>query len=204
MIVIDTVARCSVGLEENSARDMGQFIDALYKLRDARAECGTTVIVVHHTGHDKSRARGSSALPAGVDCAFITESDDPHTLITMRSVKRKDGPPPAPVSMHLAEVGDSVVIEEVESPFAEAYKSGADHAKVRADGEQALIDWLSQNEWDNYRDTAVALKTSKSGLERLVKALVGQGRLVKGPGGKPEVPLSQGNWDMGQQWDTVA
>ncbi len=204
VIVIDTVARCSVGLEENSARDMGQFIDALYKLRDAREECGTTVIVVHHTGHEKSRARGSSALPAGVDCAFITEADDPHTLITMKSVKRKDGPPPAPVSMHLAEVGDSVVIEEVESEFAEAYKSGADHAKVRADKEKALVDWLSQNKCPSVRDTAKALGMSKSALDRLIRDMVGQGRLVKGPGGKPEVPLSHQEWDMGQEWDTVA
>jgi hypothetical protein len=191
VIVIDTVARCSVGLEENSARDMGQFIDALYKLRDAREECGTTVIVVHHTGHEKSRARGSSALPAGVDCAFITEADDPHTLVTLRSVKRKDGPPPAPVSMHLAEVGDSVVIEEVESEFAEAYKAGADHAKVRADKEQALLDWLSQNEWPTERAVAQTLGMPRSSLQRLVQDLVGQGRVVKGPGGKPQLPMAQ-------------
>jgi len=161
---------------------MGQFIDALYQILDAREECGTTVIAVHHTGHDKSRARGSSALPAGVDSVFITESVDPHTLITMRSVKRKDGPPPAPVSMHLVESGDSVVIEEVECPLESAEKFG--------DRAQALLDWLSENAWDNTRNTATALGMSKSTLDRLVRDMVGQGRLDKTPGGKPKLPLS--------------
>ena len=106
-VVIDTVARCTAGLEENSARDMGLFVDALYKVRDAREECGTTVLVVHHTGYDKSRARGSSALQAGVDNVYQVNAlgDDPHTLFTLTSTKRKDGPVPADRALKLEVVG---------------------------------------------------------------------------------------------------
>ena len=46
---------------------MGQFIDGLYKLRDAREEGGTTVLVVHHTGYDTSRARAARpSRPASI------------------------------------------------------------------------------------------------------------------------------------------
>ena len=49
-MVIDTLARTSAGLEENSAKDMGVYINNCYKIRDAAREGGATVLVVHHTG----------------------------------------------------------------------------------------------------------------------------------------------------------
>lgn len=113
-VVIDTVARCTAGLEENSERDMGLFVDALYKIRDAREECGTTVLVVHHTGYHKSRARGSSALQAGVDNVYqvLALGDDPHTLFTLAATKRKDGPALADRALKLEVVGASCVVAE--------------------------------------------------------------------------------------------
>jgi len=87
-VIIDTQARSTVGLEENSATDMGKFIDALYRMRD---ESKTTVLVIHHTGYDKSRTRGSSANFAAVDAEYIASTEDgPHTDITLKCSKRKD------------------------------------------------------------------------------------------------------------------
>jgi RecA/RadA recombinase len=118
-VIIDTVARCTAGLEENSARDMGLFVSALYKIRDAREECGTTVLIVHHTGYDRSRARGSSALQAGVDNVYQVNAlgDDPRTLFTLTTTKRKDGPVPADRALKLEVVGSSCVVEEAEPLF---------------------------------------------------------------------------------------
>jgi hypothetical protein len=84
VIILDTLAKITVGMEENSASDMGQFISDLYKLRDAMSDGdGGTVLVVHHTGYDTSRARGSSAIQAGVDNAVSIDAKDPHDLMTI-------------------------------------------------------------------------------------------------------------------------
>jgi hypothetical protein len=89
LVVVDTVNRCAVGGDENSAKDMGLFVDALYRVREATA--GGAVLALHHTGKDKTTIRGSSALEAGVDTVYQTEGD--HTGISLTRSKRKDGPP---------------------------------------------------------------------------------------------------------------
>jgi hypothetical protein len=123
VVVIDTLARTSAGLEENSARDMGLYVNACYKIRDAAREGGATVLVVHHTGYDTKRARGSSALFANGDGEILIESDDPHVLMTMTVKKRKDGEAGQQLHLHLETVdcGDwtSCVIEGQDAPEPE-------------------------------------------------------------------------------------
>lgn len=59
LVVIDTQARVTVGIEENSATDMGIFIEAAEAIRRATGAC---VLVVHHLGRNGTAARGSSAI----------------------------------------------------------------------------------------------------------------------------------------------
>lgn len=65
LIVVDTLAR-SMGVgDENSTKDMNQFIASCDLLRKAT---GAHVMIVHHTGKDQSRgARGASSLYAATD-----------------------------------------------------------------------------------------------------------------------------------------
>ncbi len=65
LIVVDTMARTMGQGDENSSRDMGQFIANLDTIRDTT---GAHVLIVHHSGKSADRgARGSSALRAAVD-----------------------------------------------------------------------------------------------------------------------------------------
>lgn len=64
LIILDTQARITVGLDENQARDMGVLIEAVRKLRVATGAC---VLVVHHVGRNGGDARGSSALDGAQD-----------------------------------------------------------------------------------------------------------------------------------------
>jgi AAA domain-containing protein/bifunctional DNA primase/polymerase-like protein len=66
LVVIDTQARVTVGMEENSARDMGMYVERVRALREATGAC---VLTVHHVGRNGGDARGSSA----VDGAQTTE-----------------------------------------------------------------------------------------------------------------------------------
>jgi hypothetical protein len=64
-IAIDTVNRAITGGDENSSRDMGEFIAQVERLRMEFA--GSAVILVHHSGKDESKgARGHSSLSAAV------------------------------------------------------------------------------------------------------------------------------------------
>jgi hypothetical protein len=106
LVVVDTLARCMVGGDENSARDMGIAVESLYRLRDATD--GGTVVVVHHTGKDKVTSRGSVALEAGADIVYRTEGDS--RLMRMTRTKRKDGPEEDTLQLRLSQVLDSGVV----------------------------------------------------------------------------------------------
>lgn len=113
LIAVDTVARCAVGLDENSAKDMGRFVDALYRLR-SRSAAGS-VLAVHHTGKDKTTVRGSSAMEAGVDTVYQVEADGAE--LRLSRTKRKDGPVTDEMRLRLAsyEGLPSVVVERASS-----------------------------------------------------------------------------------------
>ena len=117
LVVLDTWAKVTVGMEENSARDMGMAIAAAYQMRDAIKENYTTVLIVHHTGYNTGRARGSSAIAAGVDSVYDVSADDPHDCITLACSKRKDGPLSEDITLYLLQVvldegGTSCIVEE--------------------------------------------------------------------------------------------
>jgi AAA domain len=88
LVIVDTLARCMVGADENSARDIGLVVDALYRVRDATGD--GSVLGLHHTGKDRATIRGSSALEDGVDTVYLSEGDVRN--LTVKRTKRKDGP----------------------------------------------------------------------------------------------------------------
>lgn len=91
LVVIDTLARCMVGADENSARDCGLVVDALTRLRERTPGGRGVILGVHHTGKDAKTLRGSSAFEAGVDTVYSVSKDG--GLIVLNREKRKDGPP---------------------------------------------------------------------------------------------------------------
>jgi hypothetical protein len=71
LIILDTLARCFGQGDENSSTDMGAFVKACDRLK---RETGACVLVIHHTGKDVEKGmRGSSALPAALDCTIAVE-----------------------------------------------------------------------------------------------------------------------------------
>jgi hypothetical protein len=98
-IGIDTLARNFGGGDENSAKDIGQFIAHIdeYLIE----ELGCAVITSHHTGHStKDRARGSMSLPGALDVFYQVAKDDTGR-IEMVCKKSKDFKAAGPFSMKL-------------------------------------------------------------------------------------------------------
>lgn len=69
LVIIDTLAKCITGADENSNGLLGKALENLERVRDA-AEC--VVLVIHHSNaHGDSR--GATALPNGADVHFKIE-----------------------------------------------------------------------------------------------------------------------------------
>ncbi|UYP19768.1 helicase RepA family protein [Rhodococcus sp. Z13] len=105
MVVIDTLARCMVGADENSAKDVGIAVDNLNTLRQATPDGRGVILAVHHAGKDGRTARGSSALEAGVDTVYQTVVDG--ATIDLTREKRKDGPVEDRHRLRLSAVDDT-------------------------------------------------------------------------------------------------
>lgn len=87
MVVIDTMARSFSG-DENSAQEVGGFVNACARFSNAVGDC--FVLVVAHTGKDAARGiRGSSALDGAADCHFlVTKPNEGQALV--KNTKQKD------------------------------------------------------------------------------------------------------------------
>lgn len=86
-IILDTQARCSVGMEENSASEMGLVVAALDVLKEVTGAC---VALVHHSGAAGGRARGSTAILGALDAEFEVEADKRNMSVKMRTRAQKD------------------------------------------------------------------------------------------------------------------
>lgn len=98
-IVIDTLARCFGGNDENDARDMGAFIEGCDTIKRAT---GATLLVVHHSGKDGSKgARGSSAFRASLDAEYSVRREGEGGAIILSCTKMKDAEEPPEAAFDL-------------------------------------------------------------------------------------------------------
>ena len=88
-VILDTLARCFAGADENKAADMNLFIAGCDKIK---ANTGASIIVVHHSGKDEEKgARGSSALRAAADFEFrVDRMEGEQPTYTLTHTKSKD------------------------------------------------------------------------------------------------------------------
>lgn len=87
VLVVDTLAQVTAGLNENSGEDMGRVIAHCKTLH---AVTGATVVLVHHSGKDASRgARGWSGIKGALDAELEVTRSDNDRCVTIS--KMKDG-----------------------------------------------------------------------------------------------------------------
>jgi AAA domain/FaeA-like protein len=112
LVVIDTQARSTVGLEENSAKEMGPVIAAY----GALIERGATVLVVHH---GDGKLRGSTSMWGAADACIAVEKSGASVTLSMRDSKGgkvKDGE--APPDLILTLTPDPVQAQDGSSSVA--------------------------------------------------------------------------------------
>lgn len=111
--VIDTWARSLTGGDENSAQDVG---NAIHVCESVRAKTGASPVIIHHTGADGTRERGSTALRGATDTTIQMAHDEVAGVVTVTCKKMKDGEPFAPIRYNLKQFGHSVVLAPTTTP----------------------------------------------------------------------------------------
>jgi phage/plasmid primase-like uncharacterized protein len=106
LIIIDTLNRNFGDGDENSTKDMTNFIDAV---TDVHKDSGATVLIVHHTGlSDGDRARGNGSLKNACDFeikhSMVSKEGDPDKIFALVGKKMKDGSEMPPTQFRLVVV----------------------------------------------------------------------------------------------------
>lgn len=104
-IVLDTQARVTVGMEENSAKEMGVFVDQVERLRRVT---GATVNLVHHQTKAGGSARGSGAMLGALHTEITVSRLGGQVTSTV--TKQKDAEACQPLVLQL--VNEKVGIQE--------------------------------------------------------------------------------------------
>lgn len=106
LVVFDTYARCTLGMEENSSKETGLAVANLDQVRLASGAC---VLSIHHTGvSEQNRGRGSSALRGAMDTELELTGD--AEFLSLKVPKQKDWHEPNPLGLRRMGVEDSQVI----------------------------------------------------------------------------------------------
>jgi hypothetical protein len=161
MIVLDTQARVAVGLEENSATEMGRFVQQVERLRKATAAC---VLVVHHSGRTGEHMRGSVAIDgAATTIIKVTRSDE---ILNVECTKQKDAPESDAIRLRLVSYETSAILSGTDF-FA---PSTVDSPATR----RLLVDWWDTfgTDWVSTSKLVEVTGASKTTLWRNLKDLV--------------------------------
>lgn len=156
MVIIDTQAKATAGMDENSAQDTGVMIEYIEAV--AR-ELTCPVILVHHVGHagsDRLGGRGSTALFAAMDFVILVKHDTKTKERTLEFTKLKDGDPINALSFHIESVnGVGVLVkgtrnnlddEDTEPPEdPNAHGTVKRYKKHRRDKEEACDECKAAN-----------------------------------------------------------
>lgn len=177
-IFIDTLARNFGSGDENSTEDMSRFIANIDKHIRHRWQC--CVVIVHHSGHNMERARGSSALKAAVDAEYEVSKDDSGT-VTIRTTKMKDAELPPEMMLQLKGVELPGVVDEDGKTVTSAILVPAGNlissvVAKRDDGsvitaKDVLV--VLDRGWLSIRALGEALECSKRQAEKCIAALKG-------------------------------
>ena len=122
LIVLDTFARSFVGGEENSAKEVGVWVEASRQIQE---KTGATVMAVHHTGKLKDGGpgaeRGSSALRAAAETMIAVAAQGDELTVTCSKQKEDEQFRPMRLRQKQVQVGEvdgepvtSLVLEAVE------------------------------------------------------------------------------------------
>lgn len=97
LVVVDTQARVTIGLDENSNSDMSVYAERVDEIKRATGAC---VLTVHHLGRNGTNARGASAIDGAQDAELRIRKTGQY-VIELIMDKQKDQAEEGPMLIQL-------------------------------------------------------------------------------------------------------
>ncbi len=161
LIILDTLARCFGGSDENAAKDMGAFIQGCDAIKAATQ---ATVLIIHHSGKDQDKgARGSSAFRAALDVEFNVRREGDGGALILSCTKMKDA----------------------EEPPRRAYDLNSVNLYVDDDGDQ-ITSLVLNDEGREVREDDVGNDPDLAGISRLTENHVALWQAIRSRTGNGE------------------
>jgi hypothetical protein len=194
LIVLDTLNRCFGGGEENSNKDMSEFLASSDKLKE---EFGATVLVVHHSGKDRTKGgRGASALGGAMDVIFelVKDSrDQPLAILrnnTATTKPHKDSSPLPDLALEFVQVELDIEPVEDDPHSTTSLVVRLANATAVADGKKGRKSKLEQTfdalaaflDGASYADWQAATEIGETTFKRHRKHLIDVGRVTEDAG----------------------
>ena len=135
VVVLDTLNRSIAG-SENDPNDMGQYVRAADRIREA-FDC--VVIIIHHCGVDGARPRGHTSLTGAADAQIAVRRDAADNIIALVEFM-KDGPQGDEIVSRLEQVavGTDDDGDAITSCVIQPAERAAGNAKKRVTGPAAI------------------------------------------------------------------
>lgn len=180
LIVVDTLARNFGDGDENSTEDMSKFIRVLDELR---AEAGCHVMIVHHSGHEGTRARGSSSLRAAMDQEYQVTATGPGVVL-LKNTKMKDAEPPGERHFRIKQIAIGQDSEGI--PINGAYLTAdgdpldfpVGKTQQGQDIKARQIISALRDGWPGYEVLAIRMQCSQATVRRIVDRCVHDYKLL--------------------------
>ncbi len=193
LVVLDTLNRTMGGGDENSSKDMGQYLQGAALIAETT---GALVLIIHHPGKNEDLgARGHSSLFGNIDCELALRKDgDVRVLKVTKQRDGRDGDEFAfrllPVHLGYDEDGEpesSCVALEAKLSEADSYRVKPQgkwqeraHAVIKQGGCSSVDDVLEGIE----RDSLEAMHGRwKEAAKRAINDLLKGGLVARGEDG---------------------
>ena len=104
LVVIDTIGRGMMGLNENSQEDASKFTHLVERIQYGMGDAA--VLAVHHVGKDTSKGvRGSTVFQADADVLIMVEREGKAKSVRLTMTKQKDAEEwPEPLMVNASDV----------------------------------------------------------------------------------------------------
>jgi hypothetical protein len=163
LVVVDTVARNFVGGDENSAREMGVFVEGCEVLRKGFE---TAVLPIHHTRKDDTSERGTESLRNASFAMFKTDQAKRRvggngTEVRLKCDRMKDAEPPKEMVLGF---------DQVALPQLSDWQGGLVSSLAMS---ETLPSWRGapSSERDDFQKAALAILSdegSRLGMDKLI------------------------------------
>lgn len=165
LIILDTQARITVGMEENSNKEMGRFVEQAERLRIASGAC---VLVIHHIGHNGDTGRGATTLPGAMNTIIKVTKEQDGAQAKLECTKNKDSEEWKAITLRIVPSGESVVLAYDGGGIKAATQTGPTKAAMTA----AQTWWdTAESRWLGKTDLLTILDVSATTFYRHINDL---------------------------------